>query len=562
MDVAAKTRAWLRDGLGVARFSWGLPGYLRQTVSPAQAEAVVRARLAGRQHAFLRLIERGVFGHRASPYRALLDAAGCSLGDVRSLLHSHGLEGALEALRRAGVYVTFEEFKGRRPLVRHGRHIPTDGRSFDNPFLSRYYGAETGGTTGPGTRTAYDLEHLAAQAASVALALHIYGVYGAPAAVWLSILPAASGLNSTLRQSRAGTVPRRWFTPVVPGDLAPSLRSTLLTRYMVAVGRLSGVRLPAPEPLRLDQAVVLARWAAETARAEGRSLVMAHVSQGVRVAAAALEAGIDLSGVTITVGGEPPTAAKAEVLRRSGAEWHPGYWITEAGGIAYGCTHPVSPNDLHLLSDSFALIQHPHPGPGALFLTTLLPTSPRLMLNVETDDHGLIEARSCGCPFEAIGLRTHLREVHSQRKLTGEGMTVLPGEIVRLVEELLPARFGGSPLDYQIVEEEHGGLTVVSLVVSPRLRLDEQAQVVPFVLQSLRQGSRASELAAAVWKQAGTLRLVRREPSTTARGKARPVLLTSASLPPADDGGTPRQALRSAQGRTHTEQPSPEEPNP
>jgi hypothetical protein len=40
------------------------------------------------------------------------------------MVRNQGLEEALRALREARVYVTFEEFKGREPMVRHGQLIP------------------------------------------------------------------------------------------------------------------------------------------------------------------------------------------------------------------------------------------------------------------------------------------------------------------------------------------------------------------------------------------------------------------------------------------------------
>ena len=52
--------------------------------------------------------------------------------------------------------------------------------------------------------------------------------------------------------------------------------------------------------------------------------------------------------------------------------------------------------------------------------------------------------------------------------MTGEGMTLIGTDMVRILEEDLPRRFGGSPLDYQLMEEEdERGFTRLSLVVSP-----------------------------------------------------------------------------------------------
>ena len=60
------------------------------------------------------------------------------------------------------MYISFEEFKGREPIVRNGQVIPVKVHDFDNPFLRHYYEGQTGGTTGAGTRVAIDLDHLAA----------------------------------------------------------------------------------------------------------------------------------------------------------------------------------------------------------------------------------------------------------------------------------------------------------------------------------------------------------------------------------------------------------------
>src|SRR4051812_12283894 len=103
--------------LGLARLSAGLHAFLREPVSVAQAEAIIRRRLLTREQSFLKLVERAA-GPQRSPYRQLLQVAGCELGDLQALVSQAGVEGALETLRRCGVCVSFEEFKGRQPAVR------------------------------------------------------------------------------------------------------------------------------------------------------------------------------------------------------------------------------------------------------------------------------------------------------------------------------------------------------------------------------------------------------------------------------------------------------------
>jgi hypothetical protein len=160
------------------------------------------------------------------------------------------------------------------------------------------------------------------------------------------------------------------------------------------------------------------------------------------------------------------------------------------------------------------------------------------MLNVETDDYGVIEKRSCGCPMESYGFTEHLRHIRSFRKLTGEGMTLVGSDMVHILEEVLPARFGGSPLDYQLLEEgDDTGFTRLSLVVSPRIEIADERAVIEAVLEALGRSSPAADLARAIWSQARTLTVKRMEPVSTARGKLMPLHLAQRSERPADASG-------------------------
>ncbi len=513
------------------RFAWGLRGFLRHRISLEEARATVRLRIVERERNFLRLVEGGIFGYPRSPYRSLLKLAGCELGDIRNMVEAKGLEATLRALREAGVYVSFEEFKGRTPIVRDGQVIPVQPHDFNNPYLSHYYYAESGGTTGAGTRVTMDLEHLAALAPNMMLGYDAHGLLGTPLALWLGVLPAG-GIAIILRGARFGHTPQKWFSPVMSDDLRPSLKYSLATQYIVVVGRLFGVPIPWPEPVRLDQAATVARWAAESLSTNGRCMILTYVSLALRVANAAWEEGLDLRGATFVGGGEPPTPAKVRGITRTGARWIPACSSAETGWIGIGCANPVDGNDLHFSKDRLALIQHPRKVPGTEFsveafhFTSLLPSAPKLLLNVENDDYGVFEHRSCGCPLESYGYTEHLREIHSFRKLTGEGMTLVGSEMVRILEEVLPARFGGSPLDYQLLEEEdEQGFTRLSLVVSPKVAIADERAVIEAMLEALGQSSVAADLARAIWSQAKTLRVKRMEPIWTARGKLMPLHL-------------------------------------
>ena len=121
-DRASELRAF-------ARFLVGLPRFVRLRMTVAQAKSIIQDRLRHRQRNFLAVVERGVFANPGSPYRKLLDMAGCSLEDIKDLLPREGLEATLTQLRQAGVYVSFEEFKVHRPIVSGSTTIETHGLS-------------------------------------------------------------------------------------------------------------------------------------------------------------------------------------------------------------------------------------------------------------------------------------------------------------------------------------------------------------------------------------------------------------------------------------------------
>ena len=91
-----------------------------------------------------------------------------------------------------------------------------------------------------------------------------------------------------------------------------------------------------------------------------------------------------------------------------------------------------------------------------------------------------------------------------------------------LVEEVLPGTFGGTAVDYQFVESEDNGTPMVSLLVSPSvgpLSADEVTAAVYRALAAVPGGGLMTD----VWRDAGTLRVVRREPIETGAMKLLPL---------------------------------------
>jgi hypothetical protein len=83
--------------------------FLAVPTAGAQAAQAVKRQIAARNDRFLAMLERSIFGHARSPCRWLLGNAGCELGDIRALVKTDTIEGALQRLSEAGVYVTFDE---------------------------------------------------------------------------------------------------------------------------------------------------------------------------------------------------------------------------------------------------------------------------------------------------------------------------------------------------------------------------------------------------------------------------------------------------------------------
>src|SRR5262249_30009896 len=151
------------------------------------------------------------------------------------------------------------------------------------------------------------------------LGFHAHGVLDVPHGIWRGVLPDGSGINNVLRSAHFGRVPVKWFSSNRPGDPKPPLRFRLATYGTVMIGRAVGVRLPWPEPVPIDKAIIVARWMCETVKRHGACLLSTAVSRALRVSVAAQDAGLDLTGSTFIIAGEPPTPAKVAGIRASGA---------------------------------------------------------------------------------------------------------------------------------------------------------------------------------------------------------------------------------------------------
>jgi hypothetical protein len=388
---------------------------------------------------------------------------------------------------------------------------------------------QTGGSTGAAINVGVDLDDIAAHVPQEMAALAAHGLLEAPRLRWSGPLPAGA-LRSILKCIHFGTVPVRWFSPNGLTDSKHWIKYGLATYYILMWLRFYGVVVPWPETLRVDQAITVARSARDLLQARGRCSINTTVSRALRVSLAAQDAGIDLSGAFFFGTSEPATPAKVRQILASGAGLISTYGMVEAHRVGIGCAHADMGDDVHLQKDAYAMFTHPYEVPGfgvevpAFNLTSLLPTASKVLLNLQMDDYGILEDRHCGCDLESYGLTTHIRQIRSYSKLTGEGVTLIGNEIIRVLEEDLPARFGGTPLDYQLVEQEdRAGFTRLYLRISPRLHIADEDVVRQVVLQALSASSSMADAARTVWQRTHTLQIARREPILTSRGKHFPL---------------------------------------
>jgi hypothetical protein len=498
--------------------------FLRDRLTPDLCAGASSRGLARREESFLGILDRALARDEANPYSKLLKHAGIALRDVHESVRRDGLEPTLEMLHENGVYVSADEFKGRAQIRRGSLVVDVGSHDFDNPLAQRHIETRTGGSRSTGTRLFIDLDLIERDAAYVHLQMDMFGLYGRPLFVWCSAPPFQSGMNEVLRCAKLGFAPRRWFAQSVPSLKGRTWRHVLLTRHMLLTARINGCRIPAPEHAPLGEAGMVAEAVAEARRAGERPVLRANSSSAVRVCLAALEKGLDISGTALRVSAEPFTPAKAEVVRRAGCTAMSWYATGEAGIIGLPCGNPAEVDEVHLMADKVAMIRRRQiVGPGQSVLvnvySSLAASAPKLMLNYVSDDYAEVGGRSCGCFLEKLGYATHLHTIRSWEKLTSEGMTFHGHDLIRLIEEVLPGRFGGTPADYQFVETERAGLAKVDLLVSPRLGEIDEGAVLATVLDRLDRTPGAMTSWSDRWRQGDTLSVVRGEPIATAASK-------------------------------------------
>ena len=528
------------------RFVTGFRKFAMSRMQPEEsielATSLLKQRIASREANFLSLIEKGVFQYSRSPYLTLLERSKIAFADLKAWVSSEGLESTLQRLANDGVYFTVDEFKGKVPVDRKGLRFACDERMFDNPFLSGAYEVRSGATRSAGTRIRIDFDYLHQRSLYDAFLLHTHDCLTAPIANWFPVFPGAPGINSSLRFAHIGNPAKRWFSQVPQDSLKVNWEKRFGTKLIFLLSRMYGCPLAEPEYASLNDAGCLAAWAAAALNKSPHCVIYTFAASAVRVCIAAVEAGLNIRGTKFFVTGEPLTAQKKKEIESVGAAAVPVYGISEAGVIAAGCNTNHSASDhCHLYKDTTAIItqkqavKHSDMLVDSFLFTTLLYESPKLLLNVGMGDFGNVSSGGCDCQFASIGFDTHVSSIRSYEKLTGEGVTFVDTDFIRIMERELPERFGGRSTDYQLVENENGrGLTQLQLLVSPRLGTLNEVAVLNHFMGSLKKAEDSpeswSQAGTEMWKQSEMVKVVRKDPLTTASGKILPFHLLKHSV--------------------------------
>src|SRR5262245_32683627 len=383
----------LSTSYGFLRMAVGVKAFVDAPISLDAARAVIQRGMQTREAAFLQKLEGAVWTNPRSPYLRLFRAAGCEPGDVNDLVKREGVEGALQQLLKAGIYVTLEEFKGRAPAVRGSQTFTFRDTDFDNPLITTHIESSSSGTRGRPTRTRIDLDHVAQSAPHWAMWFAAHGWLDRPLVFWT---PQHAGVaNSLLMCAKFSKPVARWFTTV----RMPTMRSRLVAAGVHRVLRHAGAA-PRPELIPAAQAAEIGEYLVGMVRDGARPCINTAPSDAIRLCLAMQARGLSLTNVTFLLRAEPVTKARRDAIEATGARAVPTYGFSEGGSVGSQCPNPTEPDDIHVSLDAYAIIPRSRPvGDGssvdALLLTALRPACPKIILNTELGDNTVIDKRPC-----------------------------------------------------------------------------------------------------------------------------------------------------------------------
>ncbi|NHZ73121.1 MAG: hypothetical protein GWP16_01460 [Nitrospirae bacterium] len=514
-----------------------LPGALRAFFAttldrPAALQAVERS-LRSREDRFLDIVRDQVFGRPDSPYLRLFRHAGCDLIDLRASLESSGLEDTLSRLAEEGVYLSADEFKGKSPVKRGQLSFDVSPRDFEPRRPSLGLPTESSGSSNRPFRSLSSLDWLGQESPITTLFLAAHGLERHAHAAVDVILPGGAGMLFLLMVAKSGIAPEKWFCRTAHTGWVERRYQASIARQVMRGARRYGPGFPVAEPVDYRDLRPVVQWVARRAEAGAQCCIRCVGSNAVKIAKAALGMGVSLSPVTFVVSGEPFTDSKRAVVESAGAGFTVQYGYTPgAVHVSRGCARRRVTDDMHVDLTTLAVVEHSRIVDGdalsvlPLLFTTLHPSAAVLQINVENGDHAVLERNRCGCDLGEAGFDLHIHHVRSFEKFTCQGMNYAFTDLYELVEGRLPAKFGGGPGDYQLVEDgQDGGDVLLVLRVAPGLGDLDEGAVLRELERGLSASSRNQRFMARIWQEAGVLKVRREPPQVSERGKVLPLLV-------------------------------------
>lgn len=513
----------LSEFFGLVRLTAGLRPFAKDTISPEDARRLVKERMRTRETRFLEIFGRAVWPQAQNPYRRLLEYAGMNEGDVGSLVRSEGLEGALEKLHRAGVFVTWEEFKGREPARRGSQTFHFSEGQFDNPLTRTHFVGTSGGSSGRPVRVKVDLEFQTESAPNWGVWFDERRWANRPLIFWT---PTHTGLaNRYLMCAKIGYRYTKWFAMA-------DMRTTLDRLRSKAVHRLSQLMLgfPAAEPADLEHADRVMSYLTGLVDQGRKPLVNTSPSAAARLSQTALARGRSLEGVSFLLGAEPVTPERRASMEASGARCCPTYGTSETGWVGAQFDEAGEHDEVHVFRDSYAVLPRvldgePSDGPHAMLFTTLVRAAPKILINAEIGDSAYLESAAGTQAARKFGYNLKMHTIRSFRKLTAFGVTLAVADLYPILEDALPRRFGGRVGDYQLVESQDGaGVSSLKLRIDPAVGAVDEAAVAQTLLQEIGAKRSYYGFMAEMIKKASALTVERTPAERTAAGKVLPVM--------------------------------------
>jgi hypothetical protein len=518
-----------------------VPRFLRKRITFEQAEEQTRRLLASRVERFLELARTQIYECPGNAYLRLLKHAGCEFSDLQTHVYRHGLEETLIELAKQGVYLTSDEFKGHRDVIRGQVSFRVFPREFQRRVSTAGFTIQSSGTRNAPVSTFSQLDWRILRLMALTLTYTANGIFSSAYAQYQPILSGRAG--SVLTRGKIGIPTDRWFAPKIQINNWLETKYHYLTAYLIAVmGNWFGPGIAKPEFLEIGEVRPIVEWILQKRRDGKTCCINAVHSICVRIAQVASEMGVSLEGTTFLGHGEPLTQFKRALIEKAGARVFTNYSLGGNINAGLGCGKPAFTDEVHVHQSLLALVEHPKPIDSTrppiypLLATTLHPLAPRLLLNVANGDYATFVKRDCGCALERIGFTQHLHTIRSFEKFTSEGMNYFIVDLFELLEKTIPSEFGGGSGDYQLVEEEDGnGQTRLTLVVHPEVRMLNEEKLLARLRAVLAQGSRGNRFMTKLWHDEGTFRVIRKTPYASPRGKILPLhILHKKTMPLAE----------------------------